>query len=220
MKSVPPKGSKNSIAGASSASPLSLGAGPAEASSPLEINVRAGDSIHTHAPSNETFAAGSPSGSPESAITPHQTFEALDRTGNGPSASWVHTSSQRAEAGFQDPVLGWIAVRADQGGGGVHATVVPSTAEAAESLGSQMAGLTAHLAESHAQVASLSLGTSDHGNTSTAAGQSFNQSAGRERPQGKPRHSATDSATSDSDVFNFTFPRSNLPDFVGRTSGL
>jgi hypothetical protein len=114
---------------------------------------------------------------------PHQTFEALDHVGNGPFANWVHVGAQRAEAGFQDPALGWIAVRADQSGGGVHATVLPATTEAAQSLGSQMTGLSAHLADAHPSITSLSLGTGDGREDGTSAGHGFNQGAGQDRGQ-------------------------------------
>jgi hypothetical protein len=190
-----------SSSSATSASPIGpLGsAAPADVTSQLEANFRAGDLFHAREPGSQQLGIGSADGS----IAPHQTFEALDRSSDGSSANWVHTSSLRAEAGFQDPSLGWIAVRADQSGGGVHATVIPATAEAAHSLGSQMAGLSAHLAESHATVASLSLGTSEGRGTGMAAGQKFNQSAGQERqhegntaPQLSPKSGSSASAHS------------------------
>jgi len=53
--------------------------------------------------------------------------------------------------------LGWVSVRADLGTGGIHASLVPATADAAQALGSHMAGLNAHLAERHTPVETLTL---------------------------------------------------------------
>jgi len=183
MKAGSPKVGKSSTTGNSltATAAIPMGLSPADPASTIEANFRMSDSLHTHAFSLPTSSLESSRGSAGDSVTPHQAFEALDRTGNGPVANWVHTSSQRAEAGFQDPALGWIAVRADQNAAGVHATVLPATTEAAQSLGSQMAGLTAHLSEAHASIASLSLGTGEGREAGTAAGQSFHQGADKNR---------------------------------------
>jgi hypothetical protein len=53
--------------------------------------------------------------------------------------------------------LGWVGIRADLGVGGIHATLVPATADAAQALGSHLAGLNAHLAERHTPLETLTL---------------------------------------------------------------
>jgi hypothetical protein len=173
----------NSNAAGAGSIGISVGAAPAEITTPSEAYARPTVPIHTPAFSLHALGMGSSQGSGDAPLAPHQTFEAIDRAGKDAGADWVHTSARRAEAGFQDPALGWIAVRADQNPAGVHATVFPATAEAAQSLGSQMAGLTAHLAETHASIASLSLGTGESREAGTAAGQSFHQNADQNRQQ-------------------------------------
>lgn len=86
-----------------------------------------------------------------------ETFAALDAEPGAGAPSWIHAGAQRAEAGFEDPVLGWVGVRADLGAGGVHAAIVPGSAEAAQSLGGHLAGLNAHLAAEQIPVSSLSM---------------------------------------------------------------
>ena len=79
---------------------------------------------------------------------------------DGPGVpAWTHASSHQAEAGFEDPSLGWIGVRADKSGGGLHASLVPSSADAAQELGSHMEGLNAYLASQHASVNTLGVAT-------------------------------------------------------------
>jgi hypothetical protein len=119
----------------------------------------------------------------QGASTTHQTFAALDNLDLSPTLNWAHAGTRHAEAGFEDPALGWIGVRADQIGGGVHAIVVPATAEAALALGPQMAGLNAHLAESHTPLASLFLGSTGGAEGGAGSDQSFNQSAGQNHAQ-------------------------------------
>jgi hypothetical protein len=86
-----------------------------------------------------------------------ETFAAMDAQANGSGITWVHSGTHQAEAGFQDPALGWVAVRAEMGAGGVHAAIVPGTAEAAQTLGGHMAGLSAHLAEQRVGVSAVSM---------------------------------------------------------------
>ena len=109
---------------------------------------------------------GSPGGLTGSAEAPRglsgapiarDAFGALDAETPAPGTSWIHAGAHRAEAGFQDPALGWVGVRADVSGGSIHASLVPASADAAAALGSQMAGLNAHLAERHTPVETLTL---------------------------------------------------------------
>ncbi|WP_157439691.1 hypothetical protein [Terracidiphilus gabretensis] len=81
--------------------------------------------------------------------TPRDTFAALDADPGQPATTWTHTSPRQVEAGYQDPALGWVSVRADLTAGGLHASVVPNSPEAAQALGNHLAGLNAYLAEYH-----------------------------------------------------------------------
>ncbi len=76
-------------------------------------------------------------------------FAALDAEPDQPAATWIHTSARQVEAGYQDPALGWVSVRADATANGLHASLVPASTEAAQSLGSHLAGLNSFLAEHH-----------------------------------------------------------------------
>lgn len=103
--------------------------------------------------------AATPSSSQETSA--RETFAALD-AGTSPAAlGWIHAASQHAEAGFQDPALGWVGVRADMSGGGIHAAVVPGSADAAQALAGHLAGLTAHLAAQHMEVHSVTVAAPD-----------------------------------------------------------
>lgn len=94
-----------------------------------------------------------------SSVPLRETFAALD-SGSAPGApAWTHAGARQAEAGFQDPALGWVGVRAEMSGGGVHASLVPGSAEAAQELGRQMDGLHTYLAAQHTPVESLGLAT-------------------------------------------------------------
>lgn len=113
----------------------------------------------------------------------HETFAVLDADTRTGTPSWIYAGARRAEAGFQDPVLGWVGVRADASGGGVHATLMPGSAEAAQTLGGHMAGLNAYLAEKHTPVDTLTLAKPEGGeaglNIGQNAGQGMNQEAGQ-----------------------------------------
>lgn len=141
------------------------------------------DPSSVQAANGTAAGVGESSSAAQGTSTTHQTFATLDNIDDRTALNWVHAGARHAEAGFEDPTLGWIGVRADQSGGGVHAIVVPPTAEAAQALGSQMAGLNAHLAESHTPLASLSLGPAEGREGGAGAGQSFNQSAGQDQAQ-------------------------------------
>ncbi len=66
-------------------------------------------------------------------------------------------------------------MRADVSGGGVHATLLPSSPEAAQVLGGHMAGLDAYLAAEHTSVRSLSLTTPEGREPGLASGQDLGQ---------------------------------------------
>src|SRR6202000_1105373 len=63
--------------------------------------------------------------------TARDTFAALDADPGPAASTWTHTSPRQVEAGYQDPSLGWVSVRADLTPGGLHASVVPNSPEAA-----------------------------------------------------------------------------------------
>lgn len=92
---------------------------------------------------------------------PQQTFTALDSGSRDDPANgrWLHAGRTTAEAGFDDPSLGWIRVRAELGPSGVHASVVPDSAEAAQSLGAHLSGLSSFLTEHRAPVETLTVST-------------------------------------------------------------
>jgi hypothetical protein len=92
-----------------------------------------------------------------SGSTPGDTFSALDAESGAGKPTWIHAGAQQAEAGYQDPALGWVGVRADASGGGIRAELLPSSADAAQALGSHLEGLNTYLAEHHTPVATLTL---------------------------------------------------------------
>ncbi len=126
----------------------------------------------------------------EPAVSAHEAFTALDTEVSPVAPTWVHAAAQHAEAGFEDPALGWVAVRADLGSGGVHASLVPGSTDAAQTLGSHLAGLNAYLAEHHAGVSTVTLSAPEGrpasaGNTSIGSGgDGLRQSSGGQSQQG------------------------------------
>lgn len=105
--------------------------------------------------------------------SPREAFAALDAEPGAGAPPWIRMNAQHAETGFNDPALGWVGVRAEMAAGGVHAAVVPGSADAAMALGSHIAGLSAHLSAEHIPVASLSMATAN--GQENAAGQNAMQ---------------------------------------------
>ncbi len=103
------------------------------------------------------------------------TFSALDSSSSPGVPSWTHAGSQHAEAGFRDPAIGWVGVRADLNGDGIHATLVPSSAEAAQALNGHLAGLSTHLVEQQSPVVSLTMASAGDGGIENGAGQRMQQ---------------------------------------------
>jgi hypothetical protein len=99
--------------------------------------------------------------SPEPTATVHQTFAALDAEDSTATSKWVRAGGNTAEAGFEDPVLGWVGVRAQAGPSGVHATVVPISADAAQSLGAHLSGLSSYLSEHRTPVETVTMSAPD-----------------------------------------------------------
>ncbi len=72
---------------------------------------------------------------------------------------WTHAGLRFAEAGFQDPSFGWISVRAARDNAGLHAVVVPPSAEAVHSLSAHLDGLNAYLGHNQIPVSTVTLST-------------------------------------------------------------
>jgi hypothetical protein len=122
----------------------------------------------------------------------HETFAALDGDLGQGTTGWIHAGTHTAEAGFEDPAFGWVGVRADLGAAGVHAAVVPGSAEAVAALGGHMAGLHAYLAEHRTPVESLTITSPDgrgaDSNFSQGMQQGSGHDAGRDDASGPPAH--------------------------------
>jgi hypothetical protein len=114
-----------------------------------------------------------------------ETFAALDAESAPGKPTWIHAGAQRAEVGFEDPALGWVGIRADLSGGGVHAAVVPGSIDAAETLGSHLAGLNTYLAEHHTAVEAVTLAAPQGGWTDSGqgTGQAMHQGPGQQSGQ-------------------------------------
>jgi hypothetical protein len=131
--------------------PLAMPGLPREASSMLAMN---------HATSVTTSDASSSRVSPAN-LNAQDTFAALDEQNPPGAPVWIHTGGNTAEAGFKDPTLGWVGVRAQVDDGGVHAAVMPATADASQALSSNMTNLSAYLDEHHTPVQTLTMATPD-----------------------------------------------------------
>ena len=97
-------------------------------------------------------------------------FAALDAERTAPAATWIHAGAHRAEAGYLDPALGWVGVRADAAATGVHAALLPASGEAAQVLGSLLAGLNAYLSEHHGEPATVTMGAPQDGRDGSGMG--------------------------------------------------
>ena len=109
-----------------------------------------------------------------------QTFFSLDGANHVPAPTWIHAGAHTAEAGYQDPALGWVGVRAQVDVYGVHAALVPGSADAAQALGGHLVGLNAHLAEHHAGVETLTMAAPEIRSNE----HDLNQRSGRNSGQG------------------------------------
>jgi flagellar hook-length control protein FliK len=85
--------------------------------------------------------------------------------------------------------LGWVSVRADLDAGGIHATLVPSSAEAAQALNGHLAGLSTHLVEQQSPVASLTMASPSQSGVENGMGQRMQQGA-EGNPQGNAHEDA------------------------------
>ncbi|MGA9672452.1 MAG: hypothetical protein WBQ94_24770 [Terracidiphilus sp.] len=132
------------------------------------------------------------------------TFSALD-TGHSPSTpTWIHAGGQRAEAGFQDPALGWVSVRAQTSGGGIHAALVPGSAEAAQTLGGHIPGLSDYLAEHHTPVETLTVASPSSRLSDAGLDGSPNQGMQQGTGHGAEQHAGQDTGQNPTTVGEFS----------------
>jgi len=131
-----------------------------------------------------------------SAAPAQDTFAALDAGTSPGTPAWTHAGGQHAEAGFRDPALGWVGVRADLDAGGIHATLVPSSAEAAQALNVHLAGLSTHLVEQQSLVASLTMASPSESGVESGVGQRMQQGAEGNPQRNVPEESQPDSQKS------------------------
>ena len=123
------------------------------------------------------------------------TFAALDGERAIPQAAWIHARAHHAEAGYFDPALGWVGVRADTTAGGVHAAVLPGSAEAAQVLGSHLSGLNAYLSEHHGPAATVSIAAAQERSNSLDQRNSSGQNDGARGGQNKEEPGSRERST-------------------------
>ncbi|HME56923.1 MAG TPA: flagellar hook-length control protein FliK [Terracidiphilus sp.] len=150
-----------------------------------------------------------------------ETFATLDTAIAPRGTTWIQAGTQRAEAGFQDPALGWVSVRANLSGGGVHAQLVPDSADAAQALSSHLAGLNAYLVEHHTPVETLTLTAPESGwsglGSGRSAGEGMQQGSGQQTSQGAD--ASLSSASNPESVIQSSAPSLEPPVFFGDMNG-
>jgi hypothetical protein len=164
---------------------------------------------------------------PSAALTMRDAFAALDADPGQSATTWTHTTPRQVEAGYQDPSLGWVSVRADLTPGGLHASVIPNSPEAAQALGSHLSGLNAYLAEHHgSSITATIAATEDRTSTLAQNGQSGSHSGARQQNESSQAASqsaiARTSASSaiETGVVPHTEPALFTPTHNGRISVL
>jgi len=137
-------------------------------------------------------------GSATAGTANRDTFSALDTESAARGSTWIHAGARSAEAGYQDVSLGWVGVRADLGASGIHASLVPATADAAQALGGHLAGLNAHLAERHTPVETLTLAAPENqgadAGTNSGANQDMRQGTGQGSEGGQQSGAGSETA--------------------------
>jgi hypothetical protein len=92
-----------------------------------------------------------------------------------------------------------VGVRADLGSGSVHASLVAGSAEAAQTLGSHLAGLNDYLAERHPGVGTVTVaGYENSGSSTNAQSGSGTESGTQSGSQSSPHQGSTSNADSGS----------------------
>ena len=141
-----------------------------------------GDAARIQSAPGAIGKSGSASASPPNtaASSAHEILVSLDGASRETAPTWIHAGARAAEAGYQDPALGWVGVRAQLDINGVHASLVPNSADAAQALGGHLAGLNAYLTEHHTLVETLSMSAPE----SRSNGQGFEQGIGQSAGEG------------------------------------
>lgn len=135
-------------------------------------------------PAGDTSRQAAPAGG----LIRHDVIAALDRDAGNAPVHWIHATPQRAEAGFHDPSLGWVSVRAQADGSSVHASIVPTSSEAAQVLSSHLATLNTHLAESQTNVRTVTMSAQERAWSSGGFGEGM--PGGQQQHHGERRESA------------------------------
>lgn len=104
----------------------------------------------------------------------------LDLPLKHPEQQWIHVGPRLAEAGFQDDSLGWVSVRAARDSSGLHAVLVPPSAEAARTLSGHLNGLNAYLGNSQIPVSAVTLSTFQDGRQGSSTGANAQQQSARD----------------------------------------
>lgn len=120
--------------------------------------------------SQTTATDSSSSGSTPTKLNPQETFAALDAESRAATPISILSAANMAEAGFKDPTLGWVGVRAQSDGSGVHATLVPGSADASQALSASLPNLGAYLSEQGTPVHTLTMALPE-GHWETKGGQ-------------------------------------------------
>jgi hypothetical protein len=119
------------------------------------------DVVASNGSGEQTAASGAgsmrgPANDPNGRVV-EDPFAAIDADRSSGTTTWMHAGIRHAEAGYLDPSFGWVGVRADVSGSGIHATVVPGSAEAAQALSGHISGLGAYMTEHHGQTTTVTL---------------------------------------------------------------
>lgn len=112
----------------------------------------------------------------------------LDSDASRAAPTWIHAGPQRAEAGYQDPALGWVSVRAGASEGGIHASLVPGSADAASALSSHLSALNSYLAGRDIRAATVTVAPPEM--HSAGSQQTTQQETGRSFDQGSRQETA------------------------------
>lgn len=143
-------------------------------------------------------------------------FAALDAEGRAIAPAWTQAGSRQVEAGFQDPALGWVGVRAQADTTGIHASLVPGTADAAQALGSHLTGLNDYLAQHEAHIQTVTLSAPEGYSAGLGAHQGGGQSAGQGTNQGgysaPQAHAESGTPSVGTTAGRETAPAGNQPD--------
>ena len=99
----------------------------------------------------ETAQGAKMPGSEAAQRTARDTFAEMD-TETAVQPTWNHAGVNKAEAGFHDPSLGWVTVRAQLGSAGVHATVVPASGVAGQTISDRLTSLGTYLTDHHTHI--------------------------------------------------------------------